>query len=217
MKPTRHRADDGRPSPRHSPVDGRLSLIAGTSCRLQSLVPSIPSSSSHRLRVRQLLLLLLDQLSSVDTPKAMSALLPGRLKARFAPHLRLHVAMEGGSMAQDGLTRVRKGRFLLTLSADDDNTDLDPILPDRRTWGGIDYWAYWCSDVLVPPACCLDFSRKRFVPNWSVACLDRLQRHGFGVHCSRNHSDCLLWLPYLQRGYHLDRQDRYAASAFIVL
>ena len=22
-------------------------------------------------------------------------------------------------------------------------TDLDPIPPAQRTWGGIDYWAYW--------------------------------------------------------------------------
>lgn len=29
--------------------------------------------------------------------------------------------------------------------------DLDPIPPEERTWGGIDYWAYWCSDMLAPP------------------------------------------------------------------
>jgi NCS1 family nucleobase:cation symporter-1 len=31
------------------------------------------------------------------------------------------------------------------------NEDLDPIPPEERTWGAIDYWAYWCSDMLAPP------------------------------------------------------------------
>jgi purine-cytosine permease-like protein len=29
--------------------------------------------------------------------------------------------------------------------------DLDPIPYEKRTWTGIDYWAYWCSDMLAPP------------------------------------------------------------------
>lgn len=29
--------------------------------------------------------------------------------------------------------------------------DMDPIPPEKRTWGGLDYWAYWCSDLLAPP------------------------------------------------------------------
>ena len=29
--------------------------------------------------------------------------------------------------------------------------DLDPVPLQQRTWGGLDYWAYWCSDMLAPP------------------------------------------------------------------
>jgi NCS1 family nucleobase:cation symporter-1 len=29
--------------------------------------------------------------------------------------------------------------------------DLDPVPVELRTWGGIDYWAYWTSDMLAPP------------------------------------------------------------------
>jgi nucleobase:cation symporter-1, NCS1 family len=25
------------------------------------------------------------------------------------------------------------------------------VPPEERTWGGLDYWAYWCSDMLAPP------------------------------------------------------------------
>ena len=31
------------------------------------------------------------------------------------------------------------------------NPDLDPIAPELRVWGALDYWAYWCSDMLAPP------------------------------------------------------------------
>lgn len=31
------------------------------------------------------------------------------------------------------------------------NADLDPVSLVLRTWGGGDYWAYWCSDMLAPP------------------------------------------------------------------
>ncbi|KAL6399909.1 hypothetical protein AUP68_17319 [Ilyonectria robusta] len=31
------------------------------------------------------------------------------------------------------------------------NKDLDPIAPEDRTWGGLDYWAYWTSDMMAPP------------------------------------------------------------------
>jgi cytosine/uracil/thiamine/allantoin permease len=30
-------------------------------------------------------------------------------------------------------------------------SDLDPVPPEQRTWGAVDYWAYWCSDMLAPP------------------------------------------------------------------
>jgi NCS1 family nucleobase:cation symporter-1 len=30
-------------------------------------------------------------------------------------------------------------------------SDLDPVPPEERTWGAVDYWAYWCSDMLAPP------------------------------------------------------------------
>lgn len=29
--------------------------------------------------------------------------------------------------------------------------DLDPVPVKAQTWGGIDYWAYWTSDMLAPP------------------------------------------------------------------
>ena len=29
--------------------------------------------------------------------------------------------------------------------------DLDPVPVHMRTWGGLDYWAYWTSDMLAPP------------------------------------------------------------------
>ncbi|EXJ85427.1 hypothetical protein A1O1_05791 [Capronia coronata CBS 617.96] len=31
------------------------------------------------------------------------------------------------------------------------NPDLDPVKPEDRTWGALDYWAYWTSDMLAPP------------------------------------------------------------------
>ncbi|CAL8583633.1 hypothetical protein XPA_009253 [Xanthoria parietina] len=31
------------------------------------------------------------------------------------------------------------------------NKDLDPVPVSMRTWGGLDYWAYWTSDMLAPP------------------------------------------------------------------
>lgn len=58
------------------------------------------------------------------------------LKARIAPHLHLRVPMKIGAYA----TEPRWS-----------NPDLDPIAPELRTWGAIDYWAYWCSDMLAPP------------------------------------------------------------------
>lgn len=64
----------------------------------------------------------------------MSILSPNRLKAKFGPHLHLRVPFESGKYGS---------RW--------SNKDLDPIPPERRTWGGIDYWAYWCSDMLAPP------------------------------------------------------------------
>ncbi|KAF2687403.1 hypothetical protein K458DRAFT_333812 [Lentithecium fluviatile CBS 122367] len=56
------------------------------------------------------------------------------LKSKLAPHLRLRVPYESGKYGS---------RW--------SNKDLDPIPPAERTWGGIDYWAYWCSDMLAPP------------------------------------------------------------------
>ncbi|KAL8243967.1 hypothetical protein R6Q59_010225 [Mikania micrantha] len=58
-----------------------------------------------------------------------------RIQARLAPHLQWRVPMERG-VYQD--TRWS-------------NPDLDPVLPEMRTWSGLDYWAYWTSDMLAPP------------------------------------------------------------------
>ncbi|KAF2500359.1 hypothetical protein BU16DRAFT_556829 [Lophium mytilinum] len=64
----------------------------------------------------------------------MSILSPSRLKAKVGPHLHLRVPFESGKYAS---------RW--------SNRDLDPIPPEKRTWGAIDYWAYWTSDMLAPP------------------------------------------------------------------
>ncbi|KAH8732311.1 permease for cytosine/purines, uracil, thiamine, allantoin-domain-containing protein [Phaeosphaeriaceae sp. PMI808] len=56
------------------------------------------------------------------------------LKSKLAPHFRLRVPFESGKYGS---------RW--------SNRDLDPIPPEQRTWGPIDYWAYWCSDMLAPP------------------------------------------------------------------
>jgi NCS1 family nucleobase:cation symporter-1 len=71
----------------------------------------------------------------------MSILSPRRyysqLKAFLAPQfLHLHVPQEKGVYATDPRWS---------------NKDLDPIPYEKRTWGGLDYWAYWCSDMLAPP------------------------------------------------------------------
>lgn len=42
-----------------------------------------------------------------------------------------HVGLIRVSLLTMGVT------FYLTLS------DLDPVPPEQRTWGAIDYWAYW--------------------------------------------------------------------------
>ncbi|KAJ2895360.1 hypothetical protein MKZ38_006631 [Zalerion maritima] len=66
----------------------------------------------------------------------MSFLSPKRLKARIEPHLHLHVPFKPGIYGSTPRWS---------------NRDLDPIPPEERTWGGADYWAYWCSDMLAPP------------------------------------------------------------------
>ncbi|KAF2791929.1 hypothetical protein K505DRAFT_308590, partial [Melanomma pulvis-pyrius CBS 109.77] len=60
--------------------------------------------------------------------------LKSRVKAKVSPHLHLRVPFESGKYGS---------RW--------SNKDLDPIPPEERTWGAIDYWAYWCSDMLAPP------------------------------------------------------------------
>jgi NCS1 family nucleobase:cation symporter-1 len=66
----------------------------------------------------------------------MSLLSTKKLRAKIGPHLHLRVPMKKG-MYEDN------PRW--------SNPDLDPIPPEKRTWGGRDYWAYWCSDMLAPP------------------------------------------------------------------
>ncbi|KAI5799062.1 permease for cytosine/purines, uracil, thiamine, allantoin-domain-containing protein [Geopyxis carbonaria] len=64
----------------------------------------------------------------------MSLLSP--LRRRLAPHLHLRVPVSAG---------------LYGASTRWSNLDLDPVVPALQTWGGLDYWAYWCSDMLAPP------------------------------------------------------------------
>ncbi|KAK4096818.1 hypothetical protein N658DRAFT_479998 [Parathielavia hyrcaniae] len=66
----------------------------------------------------------------------MSILSPSRLKAKIEPHLHLRVPFQAGIYA-------KFPRW--------SNKDLDPVPPEKRTWGGGDYWAYWVSDMLAPP------------------------------------------------------------------
>ncbi|PSN71867.1 hypothetical protein BS50DRAFT_483936 [Corynespora cassiicola Philippines] len=56
------------------------------------------------------------------------------LKARLAPHFRLRVPFESGKYGS---------RW--------SNKDIDPVPPEQRTWGALDFWSYWCSDMLAPP------------------------------------------------------------------
>ena len=63
----------------------------------------------------------------------MSFLSTRRLRARIEPHLHWKVPFEAGMYAN---------------SPRWSNKDLDPIPPERRTWGGVDYWAYWASDMV---------------------------------------------------------------------
>ena len=66
----------------------------------------------------------------------MSLISPKRLRARIAPHLTLRVPFQAG---------------LYENSPRWSNKDLDPVPPEKRTWGGMEYWAYWTSDMLAPP------------------------------------------------------------------
>ncbi|KIV88983.1 hypothetical protein PV10_08607 [Exophiala mesophila] len=66
------------------------------------------------------------------SPKRLA---PSRIKAKVKPHLHWQVPMETG-VYQDSRWS---------------NPDLDPIKPEDRTWGAVDYWAYWTSDMLAPP------------------------------------------------------------------
>ncbi|KAF1812757.1 hypothetical protein P152DRAFT_434884 [Eremomyces bilateralis CBS 781.70] len=66
-------------------------------------------------------------------PSLLSA---SRLRAKIEPQLHRRVPFEPGIYAN---------------SPRWSNKDLDPIPPEGRTWGGLDYWAYWTSDMLAPP------------------------------------------------------------------
>ncbi|PKS13150.1 hypothetical protein jhhlp_000492 [Lomentospora prolificans] len=66
----------------------------------------------------------------------MSFLNPQRMRERLRPHLKLAVPFEAGIYAN---------------SPRWSNKDLDPIPPEKQTWGAVDYWAYWVSDMLAPP------------------------------------------------------------------
>ncbi|KAH0841072.1 cytosine-purine permease [Fonsecaea pedrosoi] len=66
------------------------------------------------------------------SPKRLS---PKHIKAKIEPQLHWKVPMEEG-VYQDSRWS---------------NPDLDPVKPEDRTWGAVDYWAYWTSDMLAPP------------------------------------------------------------------
>ena len=66
----------------------------------------------------------------------MSYLSTKRLRAKLEPHLHWRVPFEAGVYAN---------------SPRWSNKDLDPVPVNMRTWGGLDYWAYWTSDMLAPP------------------------------------------------------------------
>jgi len=57
------------------------------------------------------------------------------LKAKLGPHLHLEVPRNPGSYGSQRWS----------------NPDLDPVPPEKRTWGAKEYWAYWTSDMLAPP------------------------------------------------------------------
>ncbi|KAF8253674.1 hypothetical protein K440DRAFT_651967 [Wilcoxina mikolae CBS 423.85] len=61
---------------------------------------------------------------------------PSSLAQRIRPHLHRKVPFEVGKYGDDPRWS---------------NKDLDPVPIELQTWGGIDYWAYWCSDMLAPP------------------------------------------------------------------
>lgn len=65
---------------------------------------------------------------------------PKQLKARayaaIEPQLHLHVPYEAGKYGN---------------SPRWSNKDLDPVPVEKRTWSTLDYWSYWCSDMLAPP------------------------------------------------------------------
>jgi hypothetical protein len=63
------------------------------------------------------------------------------LKARLAPHLHLRVPFESGKYGSRWSNKgvscpSRHATQLMTV------LDLDPVPPEQRTWGAVDYWAY---------------------------------------------------------------------------
>ncbi|KAK5273531.1 hypothetical protein LTR96_000131 [Exophiala xenobiotica] len=73
------------------------------------------------------------------SPKRLS---PSRIKAKIEPQLHWKVPMEKG---------VYKVADKYSKDPRWSNPDLDPVKPEDRTWGAVDYWAYWTSDMLAPP------------------------------------------------------------------
>merc|ERR1711939_706804 len=66
------------------------------------------------------------------SPKRLS---PRHIKAKIEPQLHWKVPMGKGVYKDPRWS----------------NPDLDPVKPEDRTWGAVDYWAYWTSDMLAPP------------------------------------------------------------------
>ena len=71
------------------------------------------------------------------SPKNLGA----RIKAKVEPQLHWRVPFEAGAFGA---------------SPRWSNKDLDPIPPEKRTWGGLDYWAYWTSDMVSRRLTALD-------------------------------------------------------------
>ncbi|KAL6249639.1 hypothetical protein RBB50_003492 [Rhinocladiella similis] len=79
----------------------------------------------------------------------MERVSPKHIKAKIEPQLHWKVPMEKG---------VYQPSYPFPMITDKifkdsrwSNPDLDPVKPEDRTWGALDYWAYWTSDMLAPP------------------------------------------------------------------
>jgi NCS1 family nucleobase:cation symporter-1 len=73
------------------------------------------------------------------------------LKAKLAPHFRLRVPYASGKYGSRWSNKGKLSTLSNFFESQLTSLDLDPVPPEQRTWGAVDYWAYWCSDMLAPP------------------------------------------------------------------